>query len=286
VRRRSWLAALVGLGTFAAALSLHSTVLTARESFPAESDLTYVPPANQLRWMSVGYREALADLLWIRALVFSGENIGKVDIAATDRFVIGITELSPRFKRAYIWGGITAVYGATGKITRDQVDRSMGIYRRGLERFPESHELLYPAGMLLTHQVASTEGYTDQEKEAYAAEGIMMIRKAAAFGADPLVRRYATTLVAEHGTDQLAIQFLESQLAQAEDEDHRRLLRRKLSQLAGSGAVQAIEATRAQFELERRREAPYLPDTIWAVIRSDAADAAVAATSPNPPAAP
>lgn len=267
-------ASLAALG-FAAAIVAHGDVIERREAFPPGTDISYVPPGNQLRWMSVGYREALADLLWIRALVFSGEHIGKVDIAATDRYVAGITELSPGFKRAYIWGGITAVYGATGKITRDQVDRSIRIYRRGVKRFPESHEILYPFGMLLTHQVGSTEGYTAQEKAAYEAEGIEMIRKAAAFGADPLVRRYAATLVADRGADQLTIQFLESQLAQAEDEDHRRLLRRKLSELAGQGAVESIERVRRDFEAERQAQAPYVPDSIWAVIRPEyGADAA------------
>jgi hypothetical protein len=267
---RNFVAGAIAVASFALAVTVHADVQTRREAFPPETDISYVPPAEQLKWMSVGYREALADLLWIRALVFAGEHIGKVDIEATDRFVDGITVLSPRFKRAYLWGGITAVYGASGTITRDHVDRAIRIYRRGLERFPESHEMLYAAGMLLTHQVGSTAGYSDAEKEAYAAEGIEMIRKAAAFGADPLVRRYAATLVAERGTDQLAIQFLESQLAQAEDEDHRRLLRSKLSQLAGTGAVEAIERTRAEFEAERRAQAPYVPDSIWAVIRRDA----------------
>ena len=257
------------MAAFAVAIVSHGDVIERREAFPPETDISYVPPAAQLRWMSVGYREALADLLWIRALVFAGEHIGKVDVAATDRFVDGITELSPRFKRAYVWGGITAVYGATGKITRDQVDRAIRIYRKGVDRFPESHEILYPFGMLLTHQVASTEGYTPQEKAAYAEEGIEMIRRAAAFGADPLVRRYAATLVAERGGDQLAIQFLESQLAQAEDEDHRRLLRRKLSQLAGEGAVESIERVRQEFEAQWQADAPYVPDAIWAVIRRE-----------------
>lgn len=253
----------------AAALTLHQDLTERRDAFPPEIDISYVPPPAQLRWMSVGYREALADLLWVRALIFSGEHIGQVDISATDRYVDAITGLSPRFERAYKWGGITAMYAGTGAITRDQVDRAIAMYRRGLEQFPESHELLYPFGMLLTHQVGSTPGYSAEEKAAHAEEGIEMIRRAAAFGADPLVRRYAATLVGDRVGDQLAIQFLESQLAQTEDEKHRRLLRQKLSRLVGSSTVEAIENTREQFFAELAREAPYLPDTVWAVIRGE-----------------
>lgn len=247
----------------------HQDLVAKRDAFPPEVDISYVPPPAQLRWMSLGYREALADLLWVRALVFSGANLGKVDIAATDRYVDAIAGLAPRFARVYTWGGITAVYAGSGQVTRDQVDRAIRIYRRGLQEFPERHDILYPFGMLLTHQVGSTPGYSEQEKAAYREEGIEMIRLAAAFGADPLVRRYAATLVSEHAGDRLAIQFLESQLAQTEDEKHRRLLRLKLSQLAGQETVEAIERTRTQFFEELKTEAPYVPDSIWAVIRPE-----------------
>ena len=100
-------------------------------------------------------------------------------------------------------------------------------------------------------------------------EGIELIRKAAAFGADPLVRRYAATLVSERATDQLAIQFLESQLAQTEDDAHRRLLRTKLSRLTSTTAVEAIERTRDEFVQEHTAKAPYVPEFLWAVIRPD-----------------
>jgi hypothetical protein len=266
---RPALAWLLLAATGTAAFALHEDVAARRDAFPPEVDISYVPPAAQLRWMSLGYREALADLLWVRALVFSGANLGSTDIVATDRYVEAITGLSPRFARVYTWGGITAVYAGTGKITRDQVERAIRIYRRGLEEFPEDHEILYPFGMLLTHQVSSTEGYTEEEKAALAEEGVEMIRLAAAFGADPLVRRYAATLVSERAGDQLAIQFLESQLAQTEDEKHRRLLRLKLSQLAGHDTVEAIERTREEFFAELKEHAPYVPDTLWAVIRPE-----------------
>ncbi|MBL4687773.1 MAG: hypothetical protein JKY37_24495, partial [Nannocystaceae bacterium] len=239
-----------GLAFFAmlgAATTLHEDVAVQREQWPPQLDVLYVPPPGNLRPMSLGYREALADLVWIRALVFTGEHIGKTDIDFVERYVEGINGLAPRFYRPYTWGAITAIYGGQGKITRPMVERASRIYERGLVQFPESHELLYSYGMLLTTQVGSTPGYTEQEREAFAADGVERIRRAAAFGADPLVRRYAATLITEYASDALAIQFLESQLAGAQEEAHRRLLRRKLSRLAGADRVHAIEAVREEF---------------------------------------
>lgn len=248
---------------------MHGRVDARRADHPAQQSLAVLPPPAYLRAMSLGYREALADLVWVRALVFAGESLGQTDTTMVERYVEGITALAPRFARPYLWGGITAIYGGAGTIDRAMVEQSARIYRAGLRHFPDSHPLLYALGMLLTHQVASTPGYTPAEKEALAAEGIELIRRAAAHGADPLVRRYAATLVTEHATLALARQFLESQLASAQDEEHRRLLRRKLGALTGREAVAQVEQTREAFMTERERRAPYVPDTLYAVIREE-----------------
>jgi hypothetical protein len=258
------LVALVGLTGV-----LHRRVDERRAALPPAEELKILPTPRTLELASLGYREALADLLWVRALVLAGESLGHTDAMLVERHVQAISTLAPRFQRPYLWGGITVIYGGAGTIDRELVERSTRIYRAGLQRFPESHELLYALGMLLTHQVGSTAGYTDDEKQVLAAEGVDLIRKAAAHGADPLVRRYAATIITEHATDELAIQFLESQLGQTEDEEHRRLLRRKLGGLTSRAAVDRIDRIREAFVAEQHRVAPYLPDSLYAVIRAE-----------------
>lgn len=248
---------------------IHGRVDARRAARPDTQGLAVLPAPAYLRVMSLGYREALADLVWVRALVFAGERLGQTDTTMVQRYVEGITALAPRFARPYLWGGITAIYGGAGTIDRAMVDQSAEIYRAGLRRFPDSHQLLYALGMLLTHQVGSTPGYTPAEQEALAAEGVELIRRAAAHGADPLVRRYAATIISEHATETLARQFLESQLASAQDEEHRRLLRRKLGALTSRETVAQVEQTREAFMAERQRLAPYVPDTLYAVIREE-----------------
>jgi hypothetical protein len=248
---------------------VHRSVDERRAALPPADELAVLPTPRTLEHMSLGYREALADLLWVRALVLAGERLGHTDAVVVERHVEAIATLAPRFHRPYLWGGITVVYGGEGRIDRELVDRAARIYRAGLQRFPESHELLYALGMLLTHQVGSTPGYTEDEKRALEAEGVDLVRKAAAHGADPLVRRYAASIISEHATQELAIQFLESQLGQAEDEEHRRLLRRKLGTLGAREAVERIDRTREAFMAELRRTAPYVPDSLYAVIRAE-----------------
>ena len=268
--------ALATVVTAAAALFAHDLLRGHRDRFPEDIDVLYVPPSQHLQPMSLGYREALADLIWVQALVFTGEHLGETDVVAVTRYAEAITGLSPRFHQAYVWGGITPIYGGGAVVTRDMVDRSIAIYRQGIAEFPESHKLLYAFGMLLTHQVPSTQGYSDEERKAAKAEGADLIRRAAAFGADPLVRQYAATLITDHATEQLARQFLESQLATTDDEDYRRMLRRKLERMGGTESIAEIEKTRNAFIGEQLAEIPYVPDATYAVIRDEHANRSAA----------
>jgi len=237
---------------------------------PDDADVLYVPESTYLRPMSLGYREALADLLWVRALVFSGASLGHTDVYAVRRYADAVSGLAPRFSRIYQWGGVTAVYSG-GQVNREVVDIAIAIYRAGLEQFPESHTLLYGLGMLLTHQVSSTPGYTDEEKAAAKDEGITLIRRAAAFGADPLVRQYAATLVSENAQSALARQFLEAELAQARDADYRRMLRKKLREIGAGGSVESVVRIRDDFAAEHRSRAGYVPDTVFTLVRDPGA---------------
>ncbi len=255
------------LPAFLAAMVIsHRSVKQARDEFPRDQDVLYLPPAQHLGPMSLGYREALADLIWIRAVIFAGDRVGATNYSWIMEYLEAIYSLSPQFRRPYAWGGVAFIYSGE-QVDRAMVDRALALYRRGLAHFPEDHELLFAAGMLLTRDVQTVPGYSDEEKGAAMDEGAAMIRKAAAFGAPPLVRELAATLVSEGGADQLAIQFLEQQLLQTDDENHRRLLRQKLEAALGEAGTESIDRLRAEFEAERKAKAPYVPPDIWVLLR-------------------
>lgn len=249
----------------------HRALLDARSDAQEGAEAVYVPTPAALGPMSLGYKEALADLLWMRALIFTGSHLGGHNVHAIERYVDAIASLSPRFHQAYTWGGVATIYAGSSEVTRTMVDGAIAIYERGLEQYPESHRLLFPLGMLLLHQVQSTPGYAAEERAALAQRGAEHIRRAAAYGADPLVRQYAATLIRDHAGDELARQFLESQLATAEDEGYRRLLRKKLAELGGIQDIAALERVREAFTDEWQRHMPYASDALYAVIRDEQA---------------
>ena len=253
---------------FAALMVLsHRAVHRQRAAFPRDQDLLYLPPPGYLAPMSLGYREALADLIWLRAVIFAGDPERARNVAWVMEYLEGIATLDPEFRRPYTWGSLALIYGGQVRPDRAILDRSIALYRRGLERFPEDHELLFALGMLLINEQQSAEGYTDAEREAARSEGAELIRRAAAFGASPLVRQLAATLVSQGGTDQLAIQFLETQLLQAEDDDHRRLLARKLAAAIGEAGFESLVELREEFERDQAAEFPYLPPDLYTLLR-------------------
>src|SRR5689334_8707790 len=109
-------ALLVGLGAVAAD-SQTLAQATRKTVSPPEVNLVYLPPASRLQHSSFGFREALADLVWIRAIIATGHpSIGqRLDFVA--RYLEVISTLAPRFHRPYAWGGVVSIYGGQ-KITR------------------------------------------------------------------------------------------------------------------------------------------------------------------------
>jgi hypothetical protein len=254
---------LLGAGAFFS----HAGLRAERARFPQTQDVLYLPPPSRLRVMSLGYREAVADLVWIRAVIFAGDNIGGQNFEWIGRYLEVIFDLAPTFRRPYEWGGVTAVYSGE-EIDREMVDRAITLYRRGLAHFPEDHEMLFALGMLLARDVQQVEGYDEVERVEAKEEGATLIRRAAAFGAPPLVRQLAATLLDESASDQLAIQYLESQLLVVEDEDYRRLLERKLHRLVGEQGLETLERVRTEFEARRQADLPYVSPSLYALISS------------------
>lgn len=247
---------------------MHTQLQDLRKAGPSGSELLYLPTPERLHLVSLGYREALADLIWIRAVVFAGSREQAARLSWLRRYLAAISHLSPRFARPYHWGGVVSIY--SGKAVDEEMVRSaIDLYEAGIAQFPEDHEMLFALGMLLTRDVQSTSGFSGDEREAARTRGRALIRRAAAFGAPPIVRQLAASLVDEDGTDQLAAQFLETQLLQADDPGLRRLLRKKLAALTSDDHVESLNKLRTEFAAEHKETYPYLTREVYALIRHE-----------------
>ncbi len=154
---RRWFVALAIVGFVALTGLAHGRARAMRDTFPKDRDLYYLPSARHLELASVGYREALADLVWIRALLLVADVARGQDHAWILRYMDAITTLAPNFRRAYVWGGVVFIYSGAD-IDRPALDRALEVYRQGLAQVPEDHELLFGAGMILLRDLPVAEG--------------------------------------------------------------------------------------------------------------------------------
>ena len=109
--------------------------LLAKSRFQAvqtDDDRFYLPPAAWLRFFSCGFNEAMADLIWVKSVLYFGK---AVVLKPGERFVMRYIEsavgLDPRFRNIYVPGSIFTLYQNSGKVTRKSVDMSMDDWDRG-----------------------------------------------------------------------------------------------------------------------------------------------------------
>ena len=159
-------------------------------------DIYYLPPPEWLQVMSLGHRRALADLIWLRALIYFGDEFESGG-AVKHVFNYGdsMLALDPDFRRVYRWVGVAAVYTPTGS-PLEFIERSIDVLRRGAERFPNDGQLAWDVAATITYELLPRLPKDDPSRERLEAEGSDYMVAAARLGAGPdwLVLTNATSL--------------------------------------------------------------------------------------------
>jgi len=228
-------------------LSLHR--LEAERTFiPQNMDSFYLPSARALKIGSLGYRHMLADLMWVKTLMYFGEEMNgpkrQTWLAAHAWRVIA---LDPDFELAYQWAGAAMLYGGR-VIDNETVRASNEFYRAAVRRFP--HNWKHPAALAF-NLVYELKAESPEEAERNRQEAIGLFRAASRMaGAPPYLRTFTITQLTKAGMNQLAAEYVREAYAAASDEEERRLLSLRLKDLdKGEGAAVL------QYQQERLQEA-------------------------------
>jgi hypothetical protein len=161
---RTWQKAILLLAAALAAAGAHAArvPLDARRAEAPFRELLYVPSGKALRVIAFGFDSPLADALWVRGLIYFSDNLRAIlhrgDRTARYRYVYRlhdvITDLNPRFAKAYLYGGLFLL--STGR--EAQIRQGIDILEKGVrayERARDSGQPLPPeAGWQLHLQLA------------------------------------------------------------------------------------------------------------------------------------
>jgi tetratricopeptide (TPR) repeat protein len=209
MRARLALAALALLALAAASDGLRASAHERYRSAQRYEDVYYLPPADWLPVLSLGWNEAAADLLWMRALVYFGEEFRHGGgLSHVFNYADAIVALDPQFLAVYRWMGMAALYRPVA-ITTDDVERAVAFMQRGEELFPEDGELAWNIGAALVFELP---GMLDDDVEGIRdarERGLPYLMKAVRLGAAPEWAALTNaSLLAQIGRREQAIRHL------------------------------------------------------------------------------
>ena len=163
----------VALGTSARARS---------EALPSDGP-QYLPAAEMLELVAMGYEDVVADLLWFRAIQYYGEwRRGDHGIQFFEQLARTTVDLDPGFEDAYRF---------TGMVLADDMglpDRGIDFLRLGMANLPDSWWLPFEAGFI---------EYVNRKDDAAAAR--WFVHAAAVPGAPEYPRRFAAVAASRAG---------------------------------------------------------------------------------------
>jgi hypothetical protein len=241
-----------------------SAALKRRAHFPSEEDLLYLPKPAALRHIALGHTELMADLIFIRAVVYFGTQLTeKGDYRWLENYLETITELDPYWKTPYTWAGVATMYNGR-PITNREVLASNRFLELGIRQFPTDWELPF---MLACNYLFELKTDDPRQRQEWKHVGGEWVRHAAAVGGAPSwVPLLAATILRQEGQDEAAIHHLEEVYVTTQDDKTRQEVGNQLKALHAKIDFAKADRERKEFELAWRKTLPYASPDFFIVV--------------------
>jgi hypothetical protein len=231
-------------------------------------DIYYLPSVRWLPVLSLGYRQALADLIWCKSLIYFGEELShKGQVKYVFEYTDAILALDPDFRQAYRWVATAAIYRPT-EITMEVGLRAADYLRRAVERWPADGELHWDYGSLLRFELAPLEK-DPKRKRSLMERAAPHLEAAARHGAGPpWLALNNVDLLNKLGRTEQSIHHLEELYATVQDKEVKREIEERIAALRSRTYAEAMRIANEQFEQERLTLYPYLSPGLFLFVGS------------------
>lgn len=258
VRLSSLLIPFAGLGLLIAAIALRSGPADRRVSVESYEHVYMLPPPVWLGPMSLGYRAALADLIWARALVYFGEELQHRS-AANHVFSYGeaIVALDPDFRAAYSWAGSIGIYRPTDVPTED-FHRAVDFLERLVSRFPSDGHAHWDLGATLAFELAPRLSNGPIKNDILARGASEMIQAQHLGAAPDWAVLSSTSMLQRIGRTEEAARGLEAMYGVISDESVRAEIAERIASLRTDAYRDAFASEVEHNEGLRREHVPYV----------------------------
>jgi len=227
-------------------------------------ELPFAPSVGAAPLLSLGYREAAADLLYVRMLAYftSDESVG----AGVANLAEAVATLDPHFHRVYDTGANAAMLAKHG-VDQAVYQRAIELLERGVHAFPADWRLPYLAGQIYTQDLKTED---PAQQRTWDEKGTLLIESAIRKpGAPVRIATWAATMRTKLGQHERAVAGLRELLLVTPAGSTRERLIASLADLEKRDAASVgaeVLAERSKFERKWRRERPRISATIYTLL--------------------
>lgn len=269
----TWQARAIGLalllvcGTVIA--RVRPAVATKARAVKSASSVYSLPPPEALPAVSLGYRSALADLVFTSTIInygIAGEEHRRWD--AVGDYLDAISALDPKLRDTYRFADTMIIYQATGNPTPDHVRHVRRLLEKGVQELPGDAYLWTSYGQFMAF--VSMQFLTDEtEKEEYRAVGARALAHAGELGGSTNLQWQAlgsTSVFTKQGQREAAVSALERMYAVTDDAELRHQIAARLNYLRREGEEERAQRYIDGFSAAWRRDLPAVSRTRLLVV--------------------
>jgi hypothetical protein len=218
-----------------------------------ESDVYLLPPPNELRVLSLGYRAAVADATWAKLIVEYGTHWSEHrPFEDAPKYMEAILALDSTYPLVYKYAETLIVYRPPVGTLKDWY-LARTFLERGTRERPYDSEVWLHYGQFLAFTSASFVTDT-AELDTYREQGARAIVRAVELGADADRTITAATLLSRYGKRDAAIRDLTRAYVLADSDHDREEIAHKLAILGATPDRDEVEHNRRVIESRWRDE--------------------------------
>lgn len=224
----------------------------------------FTPSPESAPYVSLGYREAMADYLFVRLIgYFADENSTGPGVA---NLADAIVALDPNFRRVYELGA-NAMTIARSNVDQSVYLRAISLLDKGMKRYPGDWRLPYLAGQIYTQDLQTDD---PKQRREWDERGTMLIESAIRKpGAPPRAATWAAFMRTKLGQHDRAVQGLREMIVLTSDAETRTRMIEQLAKLEEQDAdalAAELDHARIQFLKAWKAERRNLPASFYVLL--------------------
>jgi len=256
--------AIAALGVAALAGARLAREAAVEQNVVAVEEPPYAPSPRLSPFVSLGYRELFADLLWVRLRgYFGGEQSTAAGVAD---LAMAVAASDPHFRPVYEKGAL-AITADRGNIDNVALRRALDLLDQGMRTYPDDWKLPLLAGQIYLIDMKTSD---PAERRAWDEKGALLLESAVRKPSAPqTAATIAATVRTKLGQQERAVQNLRELAITTTNEESRKSLLLKIAELENTDVdaiTIEIDADRRAFEKRWQAERPAISATNYVVI--------------------